>query len=177
MENSPSIKPIAYNYGGSLALIGILMLVIVYVFNINPDSTGNYIISIVSILFNIAIFMYAIKEFKKKNNGFLSLSQALKVGLAVAAIGGIIVGIYAYFHYSYIYPEFIDLMGEQQRMSMIESGQVTDAQIEQSMEMTSFTRSAGFLTTMTLVSSLFFGFIISLIVGLIMKRKNPALEG
>lgn len=177
MENSPSIKPIAYNYGIGFALFSILILVVTYVLNLNPDDTLSYVISGLNILVTITVFFIAIKNFKKENGGFLSLSQALKIGLAIAAVTGIIVAIYAYIHYSYVYPEFLEMMAEQERMKMIEGGQMTDTQIEQAMGMSSFVYTPFFMATMTLLSSLFFGFIISLIVGLIMKRKNPALEG
>jgi hypothetical protein len=176
MENSPSIKSIAYSYGGGLALYSIVMLIIIYIANIQPDGSMNYVISGLNIIVSIAVFALALSAFKKNNNGFISLSQALKTGLAVAAIAGIIAAIYTFFHYSYVYPEYLDIIKDQQRTGMIESGQMSDEQIEQSIEMMSFSTSPFFLSTVTLILNLFFGFLISLIVGLVIKKKNPALE-
>jgi len=51
---------------------------------------------------------------------------------------------------------------------------MTESQQSQALEMTKMFISPWFFATMTLVSSLFFGFIISLITGLILKRENPA---
>ncbi len=177
MENSPSIKSIAYTYGLALALYSILILVVVYVLNIDPESTINYVISTLNIIVTVVIFTIALKTYKKSNSGFISLSEALKTGMAVAVIAGLLSGIYAYIHYSYVFPEFLDIMAEQQKMGMIETGQMSDEQIEQSMEMMSITRTPFFMATITLLMNIFFGFIISLIVGLIIKKKNPALEG
>lgn len=177
MENSPSIKSIAYTYGLALALYNTLMLVVVYVLNINLEGTINFVISALNIIVTVVIFTIALIAYKKSNAGFISLSEALKTGMAVAVIAGLLTGVYTYIHYSYVFPEFFDIMAEQQKMGMIESGQMSDEQIEQTMEMMSVTRTPFFMATITLLMSVFFGFIISLIVGLIIKKKNPALEG
>ncbi|PZD77913.1 DUF4199 domain-containing protein [Mesonia sp. K7] len=174
MENSPSIKPIAYKYGIGLALYSILVLIVSYVLNLSPENKLNYLIGGINLIVSIAVFTYAIKEYKNQNRGYLSLSEALKTGLAVAVVSGVITAIYSYFHYSYIFPEFIEMTMEQQRAGMLEAG-MPEEQIEQSMNMMSFMRAPWFYGTITLIYSLFFGFILSLIIGLIMKKKDPAL--
>ncbi|HIB37132.1 DUF4199 domain-containing protein [Mesonia sp.] len=175
MEKSASIKSIAYTYGLALAIYSILVLVVIYVLNIDQESSINYIFTALNIVVTIIIYSIALKTYKKENSGFISLSQALKTGMAVAVIAGLISAVYAFIHYSYIYPEFLDMISEQQRAAMIENGQMSDEQIEQSLEMMSFTRSPFFMSTATLIMNVFFGFIISLIIGLIIKKKDPSL--
>ena len=171
MDNSPSIKSIAYTYGLLLAAYSILVLVLIYAFNISQD---NWVIGAINILVTITILVLAIKNYKSKNSNYLSIKEALKVGLATAAVGGLVAAIYAYIHYSFVYPEFIEIVKETSYQNMTDQG-MSDKQISDTMEMTEFTMKPWFFATMTLVSSLFFGLLISLIAGAIMKKQDPAL--
>ncbi len=171
MDNSPSIKSIAYTYGLLLAAYSVLVLVLIYAFNISQD---NWIIGVVNILVTIAILALAINNYKSKNNNYLSIKEALKVGLATAAVGGLVAAIYAYIHYSFVYPEFIEMVKETSYQNMSDQG-MSDKQISDTMKMTEFTMKPWFFATMTLVSSLFFGLLISLITGAILKKQDPAL--
>ncbi len=169
MENSTSVKSVAYPYGIVLAIYSIIVLVLLYVFNVDQE---NWVVGVLNALVSITIFVLAIKKFKQNNNGFLSIKEALKVGLAVAVISGVIAAIYSYIHYSFVYPEFAEMKYDEAVLQMAEQN-MPESQQSQALEMTKMFISPWFFATMTLVSSLFFGFIISLITGLIMKNKNP----
>ena len=165
----PSIKPIAYTYGLFLALISIAMLVIMYVGNIQK----SWILSILSMVLTVVVFVYGIKTYKQKNNGFLTLGDAIKVGLAIAVIGGVISAVYSYIHYSYVYPEFIEMTLDEARLQIAErSPNMSEEQIEQTLEVSKMFTSPIFFSLMSVVGSLFFGIIISLIAGLVMKKEN-----
>ena len=170
MENSYPIKAVAFPYGLFLAVYSILVLVLIYVFNVEQD---NWIVAIFNAAITISIFVYAIKEYKKKNSGYLSLRQALKVGLAVAVVSGLIAAIYAFVHHSFIYPEFSEMIYDEALLK-IEEQKIPQEQKDTALEMTKITTSPLFFATITLLSSLFFGFLISLITGLILKKENPA---
>ena len=165
----PPIKPIAYSYGLYLALVSIVVLVIMYVANLEK----NWALSIASSLASIVIFVYGIKTFKLKNGGFLSLGDAIKVGLAIAVIGGVIAAIYAYIHYAYIYPEFIEITKEQAYLQITEQNPDMSAdQIDKSMEISSLFMTPMFFSLSTVIGTLIFGLIVSLIAGLIMKKED-----
>ncbi|MDX1427995.1 MAG: DUF4199 domain-containing protein, partial [Salegentibacter mishustinae] len=97
MENSTSVKSVAYPYGIVLAIYSIIVLVLLYAFNVDQE---NWVVGVLNAIVSITIFVLAIKKFKQNNNGFLSIKEALKVGLAVAVISGVIAAIYSYIHYS-----------------------------------------------------------------------------
>ncbi len=170
MENqSPSIKPIAFNYGIILALVSIIVLVIMYILNVEK----SWPLSIGSMIATILVFVYGIKAYKKANGNLLSLKDAIKVGLAIAVIGGIIGAIYSYIHYTMIYPEFIEMTKETAYEQMMERNpNLTDEQATQAMEMSSMFMTPGFFSLMSIIGSLFFGLIVSLIAGLIMKKEQ-----
>jgi hypothetical protein len=68
-------------------------------------------------------------------------------------------------------------MMEVNREKMVESSpDLTEAQLDAAAEMTSKFTSPLMVVAFSLVGNLFFGLVISLIAGLIMKNKNP-MEG
>ncbi len=164
-----SIKPIAYTYGLYLALISIVVLVIMYVANIEK----SWVLSIVSSLLTITVLVYGIKAYKHQNNGFLSIGEAIKTGLAIAVIGGLIAGIYAYVHYSYVYPEFIEMTKEAAYNDMTtKNPNMTEEQITQAMDISGIFMTPLFFSLITILGSLLFGLIVSLIAGAVMKKEN-----
>lgn len=171
MENqNPSLKQIALNYGGLLALVSILMLVIMYVANIDQ----SWILSILGWIITIALFVQAIKTYRQSNGGFLSVGEAIKTGLAVAAVAGIITAIYTYVHYTYVYPEFIDAAVDTAREAMLKQNpDMPQDQMDMALSMTEKFTTPFVMATMSLIGNLFFGFIISIIAGLILQRRNP----
>lgn len=171
MENQKSsLKQIAFNYGLLLALVSILLLVVMYVANL----TQNWMLSTLSFVITVFLLFSAIKAYRTGNHGFLSLGEALKVGLATALIAGIVSAIYAYIHYTYIHPEYIDVVVNEAREQMAEQGQgMTEEQMEQALGFTKSFTTPFMMATFSLIGSLFFGFIISLVSGLILKKENP----
>jgi len=170
MENqSPSIKSIAYTYGLYLALVSVAGLIIMYVLSLQKSWT----ISIISFVLTVLILVYGIKAYKHANGGLLSVGKAIKVGLAIAVVGGLLSAIYSYVHYSFIYPEFIDMTKEAAyEQMMTQNPNLTDEQANQAMEMQGMFMNAGFFSLMSILGSLFFGLIISLIAGLIMRKDQ-----
>ncbi|MFL1011197.1 DUF4199 domain-containing protein [Flavisericum labens] len=168
-KQTPSVKPIAYNYGLYLALINIAVLLIIYAANIDK----NWGLSIVSIILTITVFVLGIKTYKSSNDNKLTIGQAIKVGLAIAVIGGILTALYSYFHYEYIYPEFIELQKETAYSQMLEkSPDLTDEQIEKAMGISNIFMNSTFFSLSAILGSLIFGLITSLILGLIMKKED-----
>ncbi len=173
MENQvASVKKIALNHGVILALLTIAVSVIVYVLGMHYDqpwwqSALNFVIM-------LAVIIYGLKAYKKDNGGFLSLGEALKTGLAISLIAGIIGSIFTYLFVTVIEPDFITNMLDVTRDKMIENNpDMTDDQMEMAMGMTEKMMSPGIMIAIGIIASLFFGFIISLIAGLIMKQNKP----
>jgi len=171
MENQKtSLKQIATNYGLLLALVSILLLVVMYVANISQ----NWMLSTLGFIITIYLLFTAIKTYKNGNGGFLSLGEALKVGLATALIAGIVSALYSYIHYTFIYPEYVDVVINEAREQMASQSQgMTEEQMEQALSFTKSFTTPFMMSTFSLIGSLFFGFIISLVSGLILKRTDP----
>ncbi|MCF7568568.1 DUF4199 domain-containing protein [Sabulilitoribacter arenilitoris] len=97
MESKQQIlKPIAYKYGLLLGLVIIASIVIA------PMVGQNIILTVLSFLATLLVFVFGIKKFKTNNANKISLVDTIKIGLAIAVIGALIATIYTYIHLNYL---------------------------------------------------------------------------
>lgn len=173
MENQQvSVKKIALNYGLLLALLSIVLQVISYVLDAHIDRP--WWLSVVQLLISVGVLVYGIKLFKSENNGFLTLGQALKTGVAISLVAGIIGVVFNYFFMNFIDPDFIQKTLDFSRQQMIENyPNMTEEQIESSMAISEKFMSPWIMSAIAILGTLFFGFIISLVAGMIMKKNPP----
>ena len=171
MENQQtSSKQIMLNYGLILGIVSIFISVLNYAFgNIYKP---HWVISTLSAVISIAFIVMGLKAVKALNGGFLTLGQSLKTGLGIALISGLITVVYLFIFTSYIEPNFYENLFKFTEQGIIEkSPNMSEEQLEMTLEMTKKFMGPGITSAFTLGGSLFFGFIISLIAGLIMKKS------
>ncbi|SRX76295.1 DUF4199 domain-containing protein [Aequorivita antarctica] len=167
-----SLKKIALNYGVLLALLSIALQVISYVLDVHIDRP--WWLTVLQLLISVTAIVYGIKAFKTINAGFLTLSQSLKVGLAISLVAGIIAVIFNYIFMNFIDPDFIQKTLDFSREQMIENyPNMSQEQIENSLEISAKFMTPWIMSAFAIIATLFFGFIISLIAGLIMKKNPP----
>lgn len=164
------VKPYAINYGVIFGAYSILMLVLLYAFNYET----NTFISIFNFIITVAIVWYAIHIYKIDNGGKLDLTTAIKIGLAIGVIGGLIYGFYTYVHYELVQPEYITEMKSSMEAEMeaqIQQQQMGEEEAEMTRNMSGVFASPFVLGTIGLLSIIFKTFLVGLIVGMI-KRNN-----
>ena len=170
MENqTTSAKSIMINNGLILGLISILISVTVYATGYTYDQ--HWSVGVISFLIMVAIIVMGIKKFKASNEGFLSIGEAIKMGLGIALISGIISVAYTYVFTSFIEPDFFINLAQVQEQKWIDQG-LTDEQIEGAKVMMDKMSNPMMTAGFTVIGSLFFGFIISLITGAVMKESK-----
>lgn len=165
-------KKFILNYGVLLGIISIVLGVVMYVTNayLNPSM----IYTIIGFLVLIVVISMGIKAFKNENGGFLNLKEAIKVGIGIAVIGGILSALWTLLLVNVIEPDFMLQMSDVQREQMTERfPEMTETQLDNAMEMSSRFMSPWFTVAVSLIGNLFFGLIIALIAGLIMKQERP----
>jgi hypothetical protein len=168
-------KKFVLNYGILSGILSVILGVIMYVTNAYMDP--SFIYAVIGFLISVAVISLGIKAFKTENGGFLNLSDSLKVGIGIAVIGGIITAIWSYLLMNYIEPDYMTQVMEVSREKMlISQPDLTQAQIDKMMEMSSKFSTPWMIMAFSLIGSLFFGLIISLTAGLIMRNKNPYEE-
>lgn len=167
-----SVKKIALNYGALWGLAGIASLIVAYVMDAHVGT--NYVKSIIDTLIMIAAIVFGLKAFKNANQGYMSLGEALKTGLGISVVAGIIGAVFFYIFISFIDPEMIEkMLAFQREQAILQNPDIDMNALDQGMEMSKNFMQPWLMSTFAILGTLFFGFIVSLIAGLIMKRSNP----
>ena len=173
MENEKkSIAKIALNFGLILGGINVVLGLMLYSLDMHyQDETST---SIIGYAFIIGIIIWAIIQFKQKNKGYLNLSEALKTGLGTALISGIIISIYVILLTQFLDPDFIDKSIDYRKEKMLQEN--PEISIENVNNIFDIQKefSGTFITSgFIIIFNLFFGFIVSLIAGMILKKSQP----
>jgi hypothetical protein len=172
MENQQSSsKQIMLNHGILLGVVSVLLSVSIYAMGKIYDQSIWVMLTSFAIM---AVIIYlGLQKFKISNNGLLSLGQALKIGLGISLVGAIISIIYNQIFLNFIEPDFMENMMKLSENKMLEANpNMTDDQIETALSIQETFSKPLIGIAMAIIGSLFFGFIISLIEGLILKRTE-----
>ena len=173
MENQNlELKKYILQYGallGGISVVFGLMLFSLEMHYQNETST-----TIVSIAITIGVIAFAQYSYRKDNEGFMSLSQGIKMGLGMAAISGLINVAYFLVLSNVLDPEMMNKalqMGMDQFLEQNpEASQDMINQVESMQE-----KFSGPIMTSSfiIVLNLFSGLIISVITGLIFSKSRP----
>ena len=173
MENSKiQTSTYAINFGTILGVASVFFQLMLFL--LDAHYQGDTLSSFVPLILSVCFINYGIYQYKNDNDGLVSLSQSLKVGVGIALISGVIGTLYAIILTEFMDPQFMDKTLEIAKQKMLDGNQemsVEDANqaIEMSKKFTTLPiRIAG-----GLLGSIFMGFLISLFGGLILKKTNP----
>ena len=169
-ENKPKTGKYALNYGLLLEGVGIIFAFMLYTADMHYQ--GGIAVMLISLALTTAGIVLAMIQFRKANGGFMSFSQALKVGVGVSLIAGIIGIIFNQIMANVIDPDMMAKAMEVQRNQLMETTSMTPEQIDAQMEMGKKFSTPTMQVVFGLVFSLFIGFVISLISGLILKKQE-----
>ena len=124
---------IALRNGILLGLASVAFTVLLYVTDFL--YTDNTLLAIITWLINIAIsvvfIVIAVEQYKKANEGFLSIGEAIKVGVLVAVIAGVIGAIYQVIYATIIDPDYYDKVVEVAMKKMSAMANFNEEQLEE----------------------------------------------
>jgi hypothetical protein len=167
-----SIISLIVTYGLLLGALSVAFQLMLFFLDMHykNDSTAG----IVSLVIMIGILLYAFIQFKKQNEGYLSLSEALKIGLGVSLVSSLIGIVYTVILMNFLDP---DTMKKSLELSMetmrIQNPEMPQEQLDMARSMQEKMSSPLILSAIQIIFALFIGFIISLIGGLIVKKSRP----
>jgi hypothetical protein len=176
MGNKTSISKFALQYGILFGIIMILEFVIGYILNIDPTTNQSFgvIINVLNYFILPAILIYvACNAYKTKfNNGFISFSQCLKIGVTICVIAGLLYGLFSA-TFGMMFPEYFEEMMKKMRIVMRDKNpQMTSEQIDMAITMSKKFMNPVISIPITVIMYAFIGLLISLIIGAIVK-KDP----
>lgn len=166
-----AVKKIALNYGVLLALASISLQVISYVMDAHIDRP--WWVSFLQLLISMAIIVLGLRAFKMGNEGYLSFWQSVKTGLAISIVAAIISVVFNYIFITFIDPDFIQKTLDFTREQMQEDGNMSEEQIDMSMQMSAKFMSPWIMSAFSIIATMFFGFVISVLAGLALRRDRP----
>ena len=154
------MKNTVLKFGSYGLLVGFIIFFIHLFFGINKlDNSTNEILGYISIFLSLSFIFFGIKHYRdKENDGFISLVQAIKIGVLIAVLVGLGIAIADFIYTKYIDPSFFANYEQQ----LIDQGKEDEI-----VKMSSTTAALFMLVLVTII-----GFIISLISGIILQRKK-----
>ena len=166
-----SIKSIIINFGlilGSISVIFQLMLFFLDMHYKNDSSAG-----IVSLIIFVVVIFYAFIQYKKQNEGYISLTEAIKIGLGIALISALIGVLYTHFLLNFLDPDTLK-KGLELSMDNIraQNPEISQEAIDAARSIQEKMSSPLILSAIQIIFALFFGFIVSLIGGLIVRKSK-----
>lgn len=172
MENQKkTTAKTALNFGLLLGAISVVFGFILYSLDIHYQQDSST--SIIGYAIMIVIILIGIIQFKNSNEGYVSLSEALKTGVGTALVSSIIVCFYTFFMIKYLDPEFLDKSIEYQKQKMLqENPEISMESVNRLFEMQKEFSGPFIISGFIIIFNLFFGFIISLVVGLIVRKSK-----
>ena len=168
METSPKLGTYNYRFGLIAAGIGIVFSLMLYFIDMIYNQSP--IIQAINILIPSTLAVLAIQNFKKDNNGFLSIKQSIKIGVGVFLVAGIIGLVYFTLFINTIEPDFISNTAQMQADVLREARpELEESMIQMQQENTEKFFYVGF--PVILIFNLFIGLIIGLVTGLFTKKS------
>jgi hypothetical protein len=167
MTERPSVSKIALKYGLISGVFMALFSVILSMLQLDLEQQsfygkGGYLILIVAIVL-------ALLEYRKIYEG-LVYSKGVKLGTWVSFYAGLISSVYTYIYLKFIDHSLIEMIRDAQLAAM-EDQEMSDAQIEQSMQIMNMVMVPGCLAIMAFIFYIILGFIFSLVLSAIFQKK------
>ena len=125
----------------------------------NLDYSTNEILGYISIFLSLSFIFFGIKHYRDRvNDGFITFGKAIVIGLLISILVGLGIAIADFIYTKFIDPSFF---------TSYEQDLIDQGKEDEIIKMTSTTAALFMLVLVTVI-----GFIISLISGLILQRKN-----
>ena len=176
MENQkPTSKP-HIEFGLFYGLAMIISFVIVYTLHMDPVENPliGTLTSVFSyFVFPVAFIYFGIAAFKKNNQGFASLGECLKTGVAIAFLGALVFSVFTII-FNYVFPDYMDeIISQTRRIMLKQNPNMTSDQLETAIGMVKKFSSPLFAVPISLLMLSFLGLIYSTIIGLIVRKDRP----
>ena len=162
-------------YGIALGVINFLWILIIYVLGLSHTITG-IMLAFVSLIFSIVVCVLSIREERKLLGGFISFGDAFKVGFTTIFISGLIGLISQFIYTQVIDPTYMEYVTREVPIQFAEKFGAPEATLDEMREKLEQEPLPSFSlweVTKSIMGSAIFSAIIALIVGAIMKKRNP----
>lgn len=169
------MKNTVIKYGLYSLVAGFLLFGAPFLLGMDVGFDYGEVLGYSAMVLSLLFVYFGIKHYRdKENGGVVTLGRAIGIGMLIAVFAGIGVAIFDYLYTTQINPEFATEYLEQSLARMEKTLSPEEFKIqsaELTKQMTEYGGS-GFMAFMMFSSVMIIGFIMSLISGLILQRKN-----
>ncbi len=155
-------------YGLAIGLALIIFSVLTYFFDVAPKSPIQYL----TYLILVGGIIISANNYKKTNNIFLTYGKAFKIGFFVSVIAAFILAVYIFIFNKFIDPDAIDRMLKLSEQELSKHKELTQEQIDVSMQMMKKFSNITVLTIASFLSMVLNGTLLSLITSIFVKSRK-----
>lgn len=161
-------KEISIKHGVIAGLITVIYSLILQI----TQLADNKFLSWLGYIILISIIIITIKKIKSENEGFISFKKGFTVSYIISIISGIMSSIFMYIYLEFVDNSMIETIKNQQIIEFEKQG-MSEEQIEQALEISSYFLSPISMLLIGIVGTFFMGAIISAVISAIMKNEKP----
>ncbi|MBB6461437.1 DUF4199 domain-containing protein [Flammeovirga kamogawensis] len=172
MDKETSIKPFAFKYGAITGVFAFGYSVLLTSLGKSQDAFLQYL----SVLVVLTATVFAYREFKEHNEGFLKYRTGVKLGTLLGFISATISAFFNYLYIQFIDDSIIDQAVEVASKAIEGNPQITDEQYEQSIEIVRWVAGTPIPQLINILFMTFFGFLLALVISHFMKNE-PTEDG
>lgn len=164
------------NTGFLLALVGIVFALIPTVIDMTENTSISMMISFLSMAIAVIMFYASLKKYRDTElGGYMTLGRGFMFIFFASIYVAIIVGIFMIVQMKFIDPGMMDEVMNTQMAEMEKQG-MTEEQMEMASKVSGYFTSPWAIGFMTFLGQLFWGAIIGLILGAILKKWPPPVQ-
>lgn len=169
-------RQILINYGLIMGLVMVAMNAVLYAtgnYNL-AQSDANVWLSIFNITVSVLFPVMGILKIKTLNGGFISFGQAFKSAFTVILFSAIIGAAWLLVYTIALEPNYQEAMIQNTYEQLEKSGQeMSEADMDNAIAMTKKFSTPWFMAGFAILTSAFFGALISLLVAAVLQKKSP----
>jgi hypothetical protein len=167
------LKP-AMNYGLIIGVFLVAFSVIQWSLNLMMNKSMSWSIYLLMI---VCLYIFAKKYRDDHLGGYISYGKALGFSVLTLAFASFIFGFYNFILYKFIDPGLADMIFEKSREQMLENNtELSEEQIDTALSFSRKFMTPAALFIGTMLSTVFFGFIISLITSIFVMKKDKSFD-
>lgn len=171
-------RSVAFKWGLITAAVVIIYTVLMYI--INWELMVNMWMGFLGLAVMIVLLRSGVKEIKNNQGGYISLSEALFAAFLMYIIASFLNMLFSYALMTWIDPNLPVLMKEKTIQTTVEMMQKfggSEEDINKTLDALDAVDTASFGTQFwNFVKGSAFGFVISFIIAIIMRKKRPVFE-
>lgn len=174
MEQNVNVWKANLTNGLILGIAGIMFTLIVYFLDLTFNKSVGYIFMVIGIV----LLYFFLKSYRDNFlHGSMTYGQSVGAGVIIYLYYSVISAIFIYLLYKVIDTGLTNKMLAYVEEEMMKSGKVSDSDLETVMAMQRKILRPEFMAPLSLITNMFYGTVISLIVSIFVKReKNPLID-